>query len=38
MKTISDHANYLGAPLFASRSHSKDFKFLQEKVESRLKG
>ena len=38
MKTISEHANYLGAPLFASRSRSKDFKFLQEKVESRLKG
>uniref|UniRef100_A0A2N9FV45 Reverse transcriptase domain-containing protein n=1 Tax=Fagus sylvatica TaxID=28930 RepID=A0A2N9FV45_FAGSY len=38
MKTISDHANYLGAPLFASRNSSKDFKFLQEKVESRLKG
>uniref|UniRef100_A0A2N9I0Z5 Reverse transcriptase domain-containing protein n=1 Tax=Fagus sylvatica TaxID=28930 RepID=A0A2N9I0Z5_FAGSY len=38
MKTISDHANYLGAPLFTSRSRSKDFKFLQEKVESRLKG
>jgi hypothetical protein len=38
MKAISKQATYLGAPLFSSRSHSKDFKFLQERLESKLKG
>ena len=38
MKAISMLATYLGAPLFSSRSRSKDFKFLQERLESKLKG
>ena len=29
---------YLGAPLFLTRSPSKDFKFLQEKLEAKLSG
>jgi hypothetical protein len=38
MKAISMLATYLGAPLFSSTSRSKDFKFLQERLESKLKG
>ena len=38
MKTIPQNANYLGAPLFSTRSRSKDFKFLQERLESKLLG
>ena len=38
MKTISDHSTYLGAPLFTSRNRSKDFNFLQKRLELRLKG
>jgi hypothetical protein len=38
MKLISSNTKYLGAPLFAFRSRSKDFKFLQDKVETKLKG
>uniref|UniRef100_A0A2N9EEZ1 Reverse transcriptase domain-containing protein n=1 Tax=Fagus sylvatica TaxID=28930 RepID=A0A2N9EEZ1_FAGSY len=38
MKKVPDNANYLGAPLFSSRSRSKDFKYLQDKLEARLKG
>ena len=38
MKKISDQATYLGAPLFATSNKTKDFKYLQDKLESRLKG
>jgi hypothetical protein len=38
MKKISDQATYLGAPLFATSNRTKDFKYLQDKLESRLKG
>ena len=38
MKAITTVATYLGAPLFTSSSHTKDFKFLQDRLESKLKG
>ena len=38
MKAISTAATYLGAPFFTSRSCTKDFKFLQDSLESKLKG
>ena len=38
MKKISDQATYLGAPMFATGNRTKDFKYLQDKLESRLKG
>ncbi|XP_030923475.1 uncharacterized protein LOC115950411 [Quercus lobata] len=38
MKGLKNDAIYLGSPLFRSRAPSKDFKFLQEKLESRLMG
>ena len=38
MKAISSAATYLSAPLFTSRSRTKDFKFLQDRLESKLKG
>ena len=38
MKKVPENAIYLGAPLFTSRSRSKDFKYLQEKLEARLNG
>lgn len=38
MKSLKKDAVYLGAPLFMSRSPSKDFKRLQEKLESKLSG
>ena len=38
MNKIQPNATYLGAPLFQSTSRIKDFKFLQEKLESRLLG
>ena len=38
MKSVHQNAIYLGAPLFTSRNRSKDFKFLQERLESKLKG
>ena len=38
MKKVPDNAYYLGAPLFNSRSRTKDFKLLQDKMEARLKG
>lgn len=38
MKRVQKDAEYLGAPLFNSSSKIKDFKFLQEKLEARLKG
>ena len=37
MKKVSEHAKYLGAPLFSSGSRVKDFRYLQEKLEARLK-
>ena len=38
MKKVPENAKYLGAPLFSSRSRSKDFQYLQEKLENRLTG
>ncbi len=38
MKKVPENAFYLGAPLFTSRSRSKDFKYLQDKLETRLTG
>ena len=38
MKAISIATTYLGAPLFTSRSRIKDFEFLQDRLESKLKG
>ncbi len=38
MKKIQPNAKYLGSPLFNSSSQIKDFKFLQDKLESRLLG
>ena len=38
MKSLKKDDVYLGAPLFLSRSPSKDFKFLQEKLELKLAG
>ena len=38
MKKISQHATYLGAPLFTITNRCNDFKFLQEKLDARLKG
>jgi hypothetical protein len=38
MKKIQPNAKYLGSPLFSSSSRIKDFKFLQDKLESRLLG
>ena len=36
MKRLRKDAPYLGAPMFLSKSPSKDFKFLQDKLESKL--
>ena len=38
MKKVPENARYLGASLFITRSRVKDFKYLQEKLESRLNG
>jgi hypothetical protein len=38
MKKVQQNVKYLGSHLFNSSSRIKDFKFLQEKVESRLLG
>ena len=38
MKKIQPNVKYLGSPLFSSLSRIKDFKFLQDKLESRLLG
>ena len=38
MKKLKKDAIYLGAPLFLSRSPLKDFKYLEEKLESKLTG
>ena len=38
MKIVQQIAMYLGTPLFSSRSRCKDFKYLQERLESKLLG
>ena len=38
MKSLKKDAIYLGSPLFLSRSPSKDFKYLIDKLETRLMG
>jgi hypothetical protein len=38
MKCLSKDTRYLGAPLFFSHSNTKDFKYLQDKVEAKLIG
>uniref|UniRef100_A0A2N9FQS3 Reverse transcriptase domain-containing protein n=1 Tax=Fagus sylvatica TaxID=28930 RepID=A0A2N9FQS3_FAGSY len=38
MKKALDNSTYLGVPLFSSRIVAKDFKYLQDKMEARLKG
>lgn len=38
VKTLKKDAVYLGAPLFLSRSPSKDFVYLQSKLETKLSG
>lgn len=38
MKSLNKNAIYLGAPLFHSKTPSKDFKFLEEKLETKLMG
>ena len=38
MRNLKKEAIYLGAPLFLTRSPSKDFKFLQEKLKVKLSG
>ena len=38
MKLVPQNAIYLGAPLFTSRNRFKDFQFLQDRMESKLKG
>lgn len=38
MKKVHPNVKYLGSPLFHSSSKIKDYKFLQEKLESRLLG
>ena len=38
MKSLKKDLVYFGAPLFKTRSPSKDFKFLQERLETKLSG
>lgn len=38
MKKLKEDTVYLGAPLFLTNNRSTDFKFLQDKLEARLKG
>ena len=38
MKCLKKDSIYLGAPMFLTRTSTKDFHFLQERLESRLKG
>ena len=38
MKSLKKDAIYLGAPLFLSRAPSKDFKFLLDKLKTKLIG
>ena len=38
MKSLKMDFVYLGAPLFLTKALAKDFKFLQERLEAKLKG
>ena len=38
MKNLKKDVIYLGSPLFLSKAQSKDFKYLIDKVESKLMG
>ena len=38
MNKVQENVSYFGAPLFASGKRLRDFNFLQEKLEARLKG
>ena len=38
MKSLKKDIDYLGAPLFLTKAPPKDFKFLQERLEAKLKG
>ena len=38
MKSLKKDAVYLGAPMFLSRAPSKDFVFLEDKLETKLSG
>ena len=38
MKSLKTDAVYLGGPKFLTKARSKDFKFLQDRLESRVKG
>ena len=38
MKSLKTDFVYLGAPLFLTKAPAKDFKFLQERLEAKLKG
>ena len=38
MKSLKMDSVYLGAPLFLTKAPAKDFKFLQERLEAKLKG
>ena len=38
MKSLKMDSVYLGAPLFLTKALAKDFKFLQERLEAKLKG
>ena len=37
-KQLPQHTKYLGVPLFLSKNKTKDFRYVQEKLESRLSG
>ena len=38
MKSLKIDSVYLGAPLFLTKALAKDFKFLQERLDAKLKG
>ena len=38
MRSLKKDAIYLGSPLFLTKARTKDFKFLVERVESKLEG
>ena len=38
MKSLKTDSVYLGAPLFLTKAPTKDFKFLQERLEAKLNG
>lgn len=38
MKGLKPDADYLGAPLFLSKAPTKDFKYLQDRLDARLMG